>query len=90
MHVTWIISPLPYIGLATGFGGNAVLSNILGLIYIFGILLSVIGGVSVLKRRTLGLALIGSLGAVICVPLLGIATIILTVRSKNRFAGQST
>ena len=70
LRVTWMISPLPYISLAIGFGGNTVLSNILAAIYVIGILLSIIGGVSALRRRTWDLAMTGSAGALICIPLL--------------------
>jgi hypothetical protein len=67
LRFTWTISPLPYIGLATAFGGNTILSSSLAVIYVIGILLSVVGGVLALKRKAWGLVLIGSLGALCCV-----------------------
>ena len=85
LHITWVISPLPYIGLAIGFGGNTALSNMLAVIFILGILLSILGGVFALRRRVWGLTLAGSVGALICVPLLGVAAIIFTVMAKPRF-----
>ncbi len=88
LHVTWVISPLPYIGLAIGFGGNTVLSNILAILFVLGILLSIMGGVLALIRRAWVLALTGAVGALICVPLLGIVAIPLTVMSKHLYLGQ--
>ena len=88
LRTTLVISPFPYIILDVGFGGNTVLASVAALIFILGILLSVIGGVFALRKRAWDLALIGSIGAFICVPLLGIAAIILTVMSKGQFVGQ--
>ncbi len=85
---TLVISPLPYIILGIGFGGNTVLASVITIVFIAGILLSLICGVIVLARRSSVLAWIGSAGALICVPLLGIAAIILTILSKRDFAGQ--
>ena len=48
-------------------------------------ILSIIGGVFALKRRIWGLALAGSIGAIFCSSLLGIASIVLTVLSKKEF-----
>ena len=84
IRVVWVISPFPYVGLAIGFGGNVALSNTLAVIYILGILLSIIGSVFVLRRRAWGLALIGSVGTLICIPLLGIAAIVLILILKSR------
>ena len=89
LHFTWIISPVPYLGLAIGFGGNTALASILVLIFLLGILLSLIGGFFALKRKMWILALIGSLGALICVPLLGIAASVFTVRARHRFVGKA-
>lgn len=88
LRVTRVISPLPYIGLATGFGGNTTLSSILAVVFVFGILFCVVGGIFALRRRMWSLTLTGALGAFICVPCVGIAAIILTVASKSQFAGQ--
>ena len=82
IRVIWVISPFPYVGLAIGFGGNVALSNILAVIYILGILLSIIGSVFVLRRMAWGLSLIGSVGTLICIPLLGIAAIVLILMIK--------
>lgn len=88
LRVTRVILPLPYIVLAIGFGGNTALSSILAIVFILGILLSVIGGVLTLRRRVWRLALVGSVGALICVPLLGIAAFVLTIMLKGHFAGR--
>ena len=48
---TWVITPLPYLILDVGFGGNTFLSGVLVLIFIFGIIFSIIGGIITLGRR---------------------------------------
>jgi len=48
-------------------------------------ILSIIGGVFAIKRRIWGLALAGSIGAIFCSTLLGIASTVLTVLSKKEF-----
>ena len=82
---TWVITPLPYFILDVGFGGNTFFSSILVLIFIFGIIVSIIGGISALRRRRWGLVLIGSLGATICFPILGVIVIVLITQSRNQF-----
>jgi hypothetical protein len=54
-------------------------------LFLVGIILSIAGGVFALRRRVWGGALAGSIGALICVPILGIAAIILTAISKRSF-----
>jgi hypothetical protein len=82
---TWVITPLPYLILDVGFGGNTFLSSVLVLIIIFGIIFSIIGGIITLGRRRWGLALVGSLATTICFPILGVIVIVLITRLKNQF-----
>lgn len=88
LHITWVISPFPYFILDVGFGGNIVIASIIAIVFVLGILLSIIGSVFSLRRRAWGLALTGSIGALICIPFLGIVAVILIVMSKNQFVGQ--
>lgn len=85
LRLTWVISPFPYIILDVGFGGNAFIASVLVILFILGIFLSIIGGLLTLGKKPRAL-LIGALGAFICIPLLGIASIIITemVRKGNR------
>ena len=85
LRLTWVISPFPYVILDVGFGGNALIASVLVILFILGIFLSVIGGLLTLRKKPRAL-LIGALGAFICIPLLGIASIIITemVRKGNR------
>ena len=87
LRATWVISPFPYIILDIGFGGNTILASMVALVYVLGIILSIVGGILALRRRAWGAALTGSVGAFICIPLAGIAAIILIVKSKHLFAG---
>ncbi len=89
LHIVWILSPLPFWGLAIGFGGNVALSNVLAVIFILGILLSLTGSIFAL-RNNWGLALIGSIGALVSVPFLGIAAIILTLTTKHSLSELKT
>ena len=82
---TWVITPLPYLILDVGFGGNTFLSGVLVLIFIFGIIFSIIGGIITLGRCRWGLALVGSLATTICFPILGVIVIVLITRLKNQF-----
>jgi len=65
LHTTWAISPLPYIILDIGFGGNTVLASIIVVVFVVGILLSLISCTIALRKRIWGLALTGSIGAFI-------------------------
>jgi hypothetical protein len=77
LRLTWVISPFPYIILDVGFGGNAFIASVFVILFIVGIFLSIIGGSLALSRKPRAL-LIGALGALICIPLLGIVSIIIT------------
>jgi hypothetical protein len=88
LRVMWVISPLPYFGVAAGFGGSTAVSNTLAAIFVLGILTSILGSIFALKRRMWGLVLSGSIGALLCFPILGIAAIIVTVMSKRWYLGQ--
>jgi hypothetical protein len=81
---SWVISPLPYFGVATGFTGRPALSNLLALIYLAGILAAIIGGTILLVKNSVGPWLIGTIGSLLCLPLLGVASIVLTVLSRSR------
>ena len=83
LRVTWVITPFPWVILDVGFGGNNMAASLLAIAFLVGIILSIVGGVFALRKRTWGVALAGSVGAFICVPLLGIAAIILTVMFKR-------
>jgi uncharacterized membrane protein len=84
LRVTWMISPFPYLILDIGFGGNNFIASVLAVIFIFGILLGIIGGWFILKRKNRSLALMGAAGACICAPLLGIAAVIIMALSGSR------
>jgi len=88
LRVTVIISPLPYMGLAIGFGGNTVLSSMMAVIFILGIILSVIGGIFALRRMAWVLTIAGAAGALVCIPMLGIIAMILIISSKTSFTTQ--
>ena len=88
LHFMWAISPLPYFGVAAGFGGNTVVSNVLAAVFILGILASILGSIFALSRRRWGLVLSGSIGALLCFPILGIAAITLTAVSKRLYLKQ--
>ena len=85
LRLIWVISPFPYIILDVGFGGNAFIASVLVILFILGIFLSIIGGLLTLRKKPRAL-LIGALGAFICIPLLGIASVIITemLRKGNR------
>ena len=84
LRITWMISPFPYLILDFGFGGNNFIASILAVIFILGILSSIIGGWFTLKRKNRGFAFMGAAGACICVPLLGIAAVIILVLYRSR------
>jgi hypothetical protein len=81
----WVITPFPYLILNVGFGGNMLLSSILAIVFILGMIFSIIGGIFALRRYGWGLALIGSLGSIVCLPLLGVVAIIFIASSKRQF-----
>ena len=84
---SWVISPLPYFGVATGFTGRPVISNILAFAYLTGILASITGGIIFLFKNTVVPWLIGTIGALLCLPLLGIASVVVTALSRSRSDG---
>ena len=86
LHVTLVISPFPYLILDIGFGGNNFVASLIALVFIFGILLSIIGGCFALKRKNRGLILTGAAGACICAPLLGIAAVIVILMSWKQIS----
>jgi hypothetical protein len=88
LRASWIITPLPYVILDIGFGGNTIVASVVAIIFIFGILLSIVGGILTARKKRWGLALAGSIGALICFPFLGITVLILIVVSKNLFVHQ--
>ena len=89
LNTTWVITPFPWVILDVGFGGNNAAASLLAIAFLAGIILSIVGGVFALRRRVWGGALAGSFGAFICVPILGIAAIILIAISKQSFVKKS-
>ena len=85
LHTTWVITPFPWVILDVGFGGNNAAASLLAIAFLVGIILSIVGGIFALRQRTWIIVLAGSIGALICVPILGIAAIILTAISKRSF-----
>jgi hypothetical protein len=85
LHTTWVITPFPWVILDVGFGGNNAAASLLAIAFLVGIILSIIGGIFALRRRAWRIALAGSIGILICVPILGIAAIMLTAISKRSF-----
>ena len=83
LRVTWVISPFPYLILDIGFGGNNFIASALAVVFILGILSAVIGGWFTLKRKNRTFAFLGAAGACICVPLLGIAALIILLASNR-------
>lgn len=81
---SWVISPLPYFGVATGFTGRPVISNILAFAYLAGILAAIAGGIISLFKKNIVPWLIGMIGALLCFPLLGIASVVMTALSRSR------
>jgi len=81
---TSLISPFPYIILDIGFGGNSFIASLLAIVFILGILLSIIGGLFAVRRKTWGLALAGAAGAFVCAPIPGIVAIITILISWSR------
>ena len=84
LRITWMISPFPYLILDIGFGGNNFIASILALVFILGIFSGIIGGWFTLKGKNRGFAFMGAAGACICVPLLGIAAVVIMVCSGSR------
>jgi hypothetical protein len=81
LRATAVISPFPYLILDVGFGGNNFAASLLALIFLLGIVLSIVGGWLVLKRKTRSMALAGTAGACVAAPLLGIAAVIIILVS---------
>jgi hypothetical protein len=86
LRATAIISPFPYLILDIGFGGNNFVASLLAVVFILGILISIIGGCFALQRKNRGMALVGAAGACICAPLLGIAAVITTLMFWKRIS----
>ena len=84
LRVTWVISPFPYLILDIGFGGNNFIASALAVVFILGILSAVIGGWFTLKRKNRTFAFLGAAGACICVPLLGLAAVVIILCSGSR------
>jgi hypothetical protein len=82
---TMVITPFPYLILDVGFGGNTILSSLLVILFILGMIFSIIGGILALRKRGWRLSLIGSVASFVCLPLLGVISIILIISSKRQF-----
>jgi len=84
LRATAVISPFPYLILDVGFGGNNLMASLLALIFLLGIVLSIVGGWLTLKRKSRSMALAGAAGACVAAPLAGIvAVVIILVNSSN-------
>ena len=84
LRATAVISLFPYLILDVGFGGNNLMASLLALIFLGGILLSIIGGWLALKRKTRSVALAGAAGACVAAPLPGVAAVvIILVTGRN-------
>ncbi len=66
------------------------IASLLAIVFLAGMIMSIVGSIFSLRRRTWGIALTGSISAFICVPILGIAAIILIVLAKNNFLGNKS
>jgi hypothetical protein len=84
LRATAVISPFPYLILDVGFGGSNFAASLLALIFLLGIILSIVGGWLTLKRKNRNIALAGAAGACIAALLLGIAAeIIILLSGRN-------
>jgi hypothetical protein len=81
LRATAIISPMPYLILDFGFGGSNFAASLLALIFLLGIILSIVGGWLALKRKSRSMALAGAVGACVAAPLFGIAAVIIILVS---------
>src|SRR4030043_2268415 len=66
----------------------AITASVLTTLAIFSLIvsiLSIVGGIYALRRKSWGMALAGSIAAFFCAAPLGIAAIVLTALSKNEF-----
>jgi len=77
LRATAIISPFPYLILDVGFGGSNLLASLLALIFLLGIIFSIVGGWLTLKRKSRSMALAGAAGACVAAPLLGVAAVVI-------------
>ena len=82
--VAWIISPLPYFGVASGFTGKEAISNVLAVCYFVGIIASIAGGAWFWLRKTVIPGVIGAAGAMLCFPLVGLAAAVLALTSRPK------
>jgi hypothetical protein len=83
-NITRVLMPLPFFGLAIGFGGNTDVSNWLALFFLWGIIMAIFGGILTLSKKRRGWAAVGILGTLLCTPVFGLASLILTVISRPR------
>ncbi len=84
LRATAVISPFPYLILDVGFGGNNLMASLLALIFLLGIVQSIVGGWLTLKRKSRSMALAGAAGACVAAPLAGIvAVVIILVNGSN-------
>jgi len=84
LRATAVISPFPYLILDVGFGANNLMASLLALIFLLGIVLSIVGGWLTLKRKSRSMALAGAAGACVAAPLAGIvAVVIILVNGSN-------
>lgn len=80
-----VAAPMQMAILAFGFGGASTLPTVFGILWMLGVLAAIVGGFYTLRRKVWGLALVGSIGALLCSPYFGIPAIVLTALSKKEF-----
>lgn len=79
----WAISPLPYFGVAAAFGDSTAAANALITLFLLAMFMSVVGAIFSLRRIKWRLSLAGSVGALFCFPILGMAAIVLTLAPEQ-------
>jgi hypothetical protein len=83
VRYVWIISPLPYFGFATAFTNRILVSDVLMGIYLAGIPMSILGGFVSGFRKAAVPWFVGTLGALVCCPIVGVVSVVFSVRSAK-------
>ena len=80
-----VAQPMQMAIMIFGFSGASTLPVVFGILWMLGVLAAIVGGFYTLRRKVWGLALVGSIGALLCSPYFGIPAIVLTALSKKEF-----
>jgi len=81
-----VAAPVQMAIMIFGFSGTStLLPAVFGILWVLGVLTAIVGGFYTLRRKIWGLALVGSIGALLCSPYFGIPAIVLTALSKKEF-----